>query len=46
MDELIDCLIAHRKARRWSQRDLADVLSMPLSVIARFETKKVVPDSI
>ena len=43
MNELINCLIARRKERGWSQRDLADVLSMPQSVIARFETKKVVP---
>lgn len=40
---LIDELIALRKARNWSQKELSAACGLTQSVIARIESKKSVP---
>lgn len=40
---IIDALIEQRKAKGWTQTDLAKATSLTQSVIARMERKKVTP---
>lgn len=40
---IIDALIAQRKAKGWTQKDLAKATSLTQSVIARMESKKATP---
>ena len=40
---LIDRLVAERRNKGMTQKDLADATSMTQSVIARFESKKSMP---
>lgn len=40
---VIDALIEQRKAKGWTQKDLAEATSLTQSVIARMESKKATP---
>lgn len=41
--DIIDKLIEQRKAKGWTQNDLAKATNLTQSVIARMESKKAIP---